>query len=925
MHTQDLLRLWGKTDKNNPNNYHPLLFHLLDVGHVTQRLWTQALSPRLRGRLAQALELDEASSTRLVVLLAAQHDLGKVSAFQHKDTGLWNRLRAISLTLEVVKDRPHGYVSAKILPNLAQQGIGGWSANAEVARSLAKITGGHHGTFPTSADLDMGPQTLGGREWDTARADLLREVCRAFYADENLSENPILCLREELADSLLFPLLGGLISVADWIGSSSFFPPSGPVSLSSYIPLSQERAEAALKEFGWLAAPTFAPPATFGQIFLDKDKKPFSPNAMQQKTVEWIDAARDPYLLIVEAAMGEGKTEAALYATDRALATDLARGFYFALPTQATGNAMFRRVHTYLAGRGHTGHLNLQLVHAGAFLSEEFEEMKQAADALKALSTAQVYDDVPEVLTLDKEGQAGRVVAESWFTARKRPLLARFGVGTIDQSLLGVLQTRHWFVRLLGLAGKVIIFDEVHAYDIYMSTLLCRLLRWLRVLDCTVILLSATLPASARQELVTAWNGTSVVPDAEYPRLTFCPTDAPPKAETVADAVPVTKTVALGWAEFDWDSVWNRLHTDLPNGGGALLLCNTVTRAQDAYACLASRLTAEGWTVTLFHARTLAGWRQEAEKEVLDTFGKASDLNRRHMKTLLISTQIVEQSLDLDFDWIATEMAPADLLLQRMGRLWRHPGRQRSVDTAQFVILCGDTDGFPVFPDYAELIYDRFILLRSWLALQTRSKILTLPDAIDPLVQEVYNPAMPENLSEDWQTALTEAQDAQERQKAEDQGKADAVCLPAPDEGPESILELGSDADRARRKLWEDDDPRVHETVRAATRLGDPSVGVICTGTDEHGEPLAEMPTGEPNLKTIRGMLKFGLPLSRPIPLFRALVKEDPPPGWKESSLLHYHRRVEFTRGLASVAGYNLRLSRAEGLIIKKPGTGAEE
>ena len=924
MNTQDLLRLWGKTDKNNPDNYHPLLFHLLDVGHVTQRLWTQALSPRLRGKVAQALGLNEANTTRLVVLLAAQHDLGKASAFQRKDTGLWNRLGTIGLTLRVIKDRPHGYVSAKALPNLVKQGIGGWSANADVARGLAQITGGHHGTFPTSADLNMGPLTLGGKEWDQARTDLLREVSRVFFADENLSENPIFCPREALTDSCLFPLLGGLISVADWIGSSSFFPPAGPISLSSYVLLSQKRAEAALKEFGWMAAPRFAAPALFREMF------PFTPNRMQQKTVEWTSAATDPYLLIIEAAMGDGKTEAALYAADQALATDQARGFYIALPTQATGNAMFRRVQTYLEGRGHGGPLNLQLVHAGAFLSEEFEDLQQAAQELKdleELENAQIYGDNAEAQSsTSNEGQIGRVVAESWFTARKRPLLARFGVGTIDQSLLGVLQTKHWFVRLLGLAGKVVVFDEVHAYDIYMSTLLCRLLRWLRVLDCTVILLSATLPALARQELVTAWTGEpSMIPAAEYPRLTFCSADALANTETVADLNPITKEVLLGWADSDWESVWDRLHADLPNGGGALLLCNTVTRAQDAYACLSPRLTAEGWTVKLFHARTPAGWRQEAEKEVLAIFGKTSDLDRRRLKTLLIATQIVEQSLDIDFDWIATEMAPADLILQRMGRLWRHPGRQRKVDTAQFVVLCGrSADDFPVFPDYAELIYDRFILLRSWLALQKRGRTLILPAAIDALVQEVYDPAMPEGLSEDWPAVLTEAQDVQERQKAEDQGKADAVSLPIPDEGPESILELGSAAAHIRRKLWEDDDPRVHETVRAATRLGDPSVGVICTGTDEHGEPLAEMPTGEPNLKTIRKMLRFGLPLSRPIPLFRALIVTDPPDTWKESSLLRYHREIEFMQGRAAVGSYDLRLTRAEGLVIKKQGTGAE-
>ncbi|MGI4787800.1 MAG: CRISPR-associated endonuclease Cas3'' [Janthinobacterium lividum] len=289
MNEETLLRLWGKTDKVNPQNYHPLLFHLFDVGHVTQRLWSQALSPRMRSQLAKALGLTEEAAERLVILLAAQHDLGKASAFQRKDKGLWNTLNEAGLTIREPKDKPHGYVSAKTLPKLAQQGIGGWSANMDVARGLAQITGGHHGTFPTSADLidhNIRPSTLGGTEWDEARADLLREISRVFYAAENLSENPIDCPLEELTDSILFPLLGGLISVADWIGSSSHFPAAGPCSTDLYVPTSRHQADTALKDFGWVAAPSFAAPAAFGEIFQDKDKKPFLPNSMQRKTVE---------------------------------------------------------------------------------------------------------------------------------------------------------------------------------------------------------------------------------------------------------------------------------------------------------------------------------------------------------------------------------------------------------------------------------------------------------------------------------------------------------------------------------------------------------------------------------------------------------------------------------------------------------------
>jgi CRISPR-associated endonuclease/helicase Cas3 len=394
----------------------------------------------------------------------------------------------------------------------------------------------------------------------------------------------------------------------------------------------------------------------------------------------------------------------------------------------------------------------------------------------------------------------------------------------------------------------------------------------------------------------------------------------------VADPAARTKDVSLVWAAFDWDSISSRVRLDMPEGGCGLLLCNTVGRAQDAFRTLRPALEAEGWTVRLFHARFPAAWRQEREAWVLDTFGKGSPQARGGQKIFMVASQVVEQSLDLDLDWIASEMAPGDLLLQRMGRLWRHQGRARAVSEARFVILCGeDANGFPVFPDYAELIYDRYVLLRSWLAMRARGDRLTLPGGIDRLVQEVYAPEMPEGLSDAWRNALMSAQTEMRREQAEDAGKAQQCSLPGPEAGLEAILKLGSTLDRTRRTLWDDEDPRVHETVRAATRLGDASVGIVCTGTDEDGKPLAPMPVGEPRLGEVRQMLRFGLPLSRPKPLYQALVAQDPPRAWKDSALLRYQRELPFAAGRATLGGYDLRLSRAEGLVIEKGGGRAEE
>lgn len=912
-----LLRLWGKTDKDNPLNYHPLLFHLLDVGHVTQRLWHSALSPRLRLHLAQALGTEEPHAQHLVTLLAAQHDLGKASAFQYKDKGLWQRLQQAGLTLPLPKDHPHGFVTTAALPPLAMHGIGGWQAGKAVCQLLAQITGGHHGTFPSLSDwINIGPLTLGGADWDAGRAALLRETARVLGEQEPIPA-PLACPLAALTDPALLPLLGGLISVADWIGSSHYFLPAGSLPLDDYVALSRERADKALQAFGWAAVPRFAPPASFEAVF------PFPPNPMQQLAAKAAAQTEEPFLMLIEDAMGSGKTEAALYAADISLARESARGLYVALPTQATGNAMFERVKTYLERRNIDGRLNLQLVHAGAALSDAFRALQQAA----------IYDDVSDSNDVSKtpasaqaQGRAGRIVAEGWFAARKRPLLAPFGVGTIDQSLLGVLQTRHWFVRLLGLAGKVVVLDEVHAYDVYMSRLLARLLQWLRALDCSVVLLSATLPTAARQALVSAWCGTDdAAPSAPYPRLTIARASAPAEALSAAEDISAAdpqaafQDISLAWIGAGWGTVQQRLRADLPQGGCALLLCNTVTRAQEAFQSLRPALAQDGWEIRLFHARTLAAWRQEREHWTLTTFGKDSPQDRRSAKVLLIATQVVEQSLDLDFDWMASEMAPADLLLQRLGRLWRHPGRLRATLTPRFVILCErGMDDLPLFPPYAELIYDRYVLLRSWLALQRYGDALRLPAVIEPLVQATYDAQEPQGLSPAWQQALTTSRAAMQRGQDDDRQTAEANSLPEPGCGLQEILEYGSRLGQVRKRLFDDDDPRVHETVRAATRLGDPSIGVVCTGTDEDGQPLAAPPSGEPTADEARALLRFSIPLSNRR-LYHALAAQDPPKAWGGSALLRYQRQLEFTQGQCSLGGYALRLSRAEGLVIEKP------
>jgi len=927
---ENLLRLWGKTIDGRPESteYHPLLFHMLDVANAARVLWN-LLTPTLRKRIADALGVSEDDAEKVVVLLTGIHDLGKASAFQAKATHFWPKVQELGLKLGTIQHERHEFVTAKVLPDLLRESaVCGWTAPSSMAYVLSVITGAHHGRFAPSSHL-IGPHTLGGEEWDNARRQLAAVLFETLYP----GAAKITVTKDMLTDAGVGAILTGFISVADWIGSAKkYFPAEGPKPCGQYAPYSTKAAITAMEEFGWrkldLAAPLSFEKIVWG-MKKGKDEPPepisFKPRRMQKVVADIADAAIGPYLLIAEAAMGDGKTEAALYAADRALTAKQTHGFYVALPTQATGNAMFDRVEKFLKYRKHGAGLNLQLAHGGAEFNENFEKLKQNANVTK--SGAEDAEETP-------------VVAERWFTAKKQALLAPFGVGTIDQTLMGVLQTKHWFVRLFGLAGKTVVFDEVHAYDVYMGELLTTLIRWLAELDCTVILLSATLPAARRQKLINAYRaGASdeITETPSYPRVTYVPRDAK------AQSVNVTETgegarkpllVTLERAAPDYDTLAERIEKDLPNGGCAGIICNTVKQSQIAYDAIHARLAAKGWDVILFHARTPLAWRKNKETKVLGYFGKPDRENvKRPEKAVLIGTQVLEQSLDYDVDWMASEMAPADLLLQRMGRLWRHErGANRPVTVPRFVVLCNepDNDAPPAFPPGSDLVYDAYALLRSVLALHGKTAI-TLPNDIEPLVTAAYDASDPNDASPAWTERLATAKQKQKTEDADNSGKARASAIPdpPPPNAPFSRAVVG----KLRLDLIDDDDPATHESIKATTRLGDASITLICLRRHHDGTLTPYCGGGKvnpekaPSSQRVREMLESAVSLSRPIGLYYALLNAETPKGWQDDAHLKYARPAFFDEnGIATIKSpkgdFLISLNEERGLTVAKEENG---
>jgi CRISPR-associated endonuclease/helicase Cas3 len=452
-------------------------------------------------------------------------------------------------------------------------------------------------------------------------------------------------------------------------------------------------------------------------------------------------------------------------------------------------------------------------------------------------------------------------------------------VGTVDQALLPILPVRHNFVRLWGMANRVVVFDEIHAYDAYTGTLLIHLLRWLMALGASVVLLSATLPPAIRRKLAHMVGSVLPASDTKYPRLSILQQGAAEQIHFEA-ASERRRTLRLAGISPEQQEIRAALVQHLANGGLGLALMNTVQRAQELYMLFpegeplvrngqrTGKRLSDGTEVYLFHARYPADRRQQREENALALFGRDST---RGGRKILIATQVAEQSLDLDIDLIVSDLAPIDLLLQRAGRLWRHARGKRPISEPAFIIagLSGDEPPALGTPLWWKAVYREDLLVRTWSLLRERDQ-LTLPDEIDDLVQAVYDEqaVVAESIQEWLDKAMIDAEGETYAQRIQ----ANQAIIGFPDDA--------SWDDPARFVLFDEDEPGVHKMLLAKTRLGEASVVVVPLQAEDRR--LIETP---PTFAQAKQWYQTSVSLSRKgvVQKFQQLGV---PQAWQQSSLL---------------------------------------
>jgi len=1013
--SKQTLSVWAKTNLADPSDpsYLQLWQHLEDTAATASHVWDDFLPDHVKEILAEDLGgMNEARATLL--FLCGVHDAGKASpAFEMMNQRCATRTQHTGLTIEYdffgVENRSRirhelvGYhdlrdwLTARTTarPGTCDQdgersrtGTPQQTRPTLPALGLANVVGGHHGTSISDGQQlllrDSAGARLAGLSRTSAPSDWQR--CRFELFDWMAAANGIDAISPTWPQRPIpkrsQTLLTAAVIVCDWIASNTRYFPLNTSSQNETTFDADARAARAWKEIG-IPAPWRAPHApvdvskrtsdatspdgartVYDRLFAERFR---IPDAMlrpaQRAAVEAADTMAEPGLMILEANMGEGKTEAALLAAERLADRFHLGGVYYALPTQATVNAMFTRFTDWiglLPAGNRPAFASVFLAHGKRDLNDEFAALRTrrhggGASANTAFNT--FNDDFELRWGMDHANSDGRpgsrsdsrqhalsAVVNPWLSGRKRGNLSDFVVGTIDQVLMTALRSKHVVLRHLALAGKVVALDEVHANTAYMNMFMERVLSWLAYYETPVIMLSATLPQQRRLAYLHAYEagrralrserryaldhsghdrnesagdvtassdgerrhgsharwrrrrerdaasaarmpGTASPQssdaqstyDLRYPLISLSGEDTDTPRYIAPEPSGRSSRITVRYCDDSDESLVSLLRTQLADGGCAIVIRDTVARAQHAYQLIQQELAEElDADVTLAHSRFLAFDRARIDRDLVHRFGP--DGTDRPRCAIVVATQVAEQSLDVDFDLMVTDVAPIDLILQRAGRLHRHrrdagerPERLRSPQLFVTGIAQWKDDATPEFSAGVVTVYHRHLLLRSLAVLgisPDTEQVIDIPAAIPELVQHTYG--SDQIGPESWQDVMRSAADDWADQQDRKQATARTFRILDPSSSPCNLDDwLGdnpiddpdghSDKARQARAAVRDSDENVEVIVLQRTSDG---IQLPSWGDFRSDDPLPNG-MGMPSEDQVRDILSCTISLSR--------------------------------------------------------------
>ncbi|WP_327675250.1 MULTISPECIES: HD domain-containing protein [unclassified Streptomyces] len=811
--------MWGKFMASIRLGY-PVLFHMLDVAAVAGQLWDRFLTAPQRNLIAVGLGLEEAQARSVVMFWAGAHDVGKVSRFQEcepvawarvsdalrSDTGRWRLLR---------HERASMHAMVQILAQFGYPCAG----NASPAVRAAQIMGGHHGWFHQvdvqgAASAGRVAVELGGVAWQDLRFRYAAQIQYLTGATAVPSQ----------VSAPAAVLIAGLVMVADQLASQphewmkqAFTPRFG--AAQHYEDATGRGLSRAGR--GWAARVVDTaelerielPPANFSTVHAPLTR----PNELQHSLMQGLDAAVAEHgsgIVFVADRTGAGKTVTALEAQAvfaRHLGT---RGVAFLQPSTTIADAMYDTLTAYVAAH-RPARAPTSLAHSHSWVNPAYSD--EALSHSGQITVDDYFTDRP-----DPTGRpdARVTVPDTFLRGSDRALLAQFTVATLDQAAMAVMPTRRSALRLLGLSGRTVVLDEAHAYSPYTLRLAQRLLHWLGALGCPVVVLSATLPDDLASSLTNAY-----LAGAGHPSTTISEHDAAPgypgwvfTAARSATAVRIEDSVRLRHASQQRSTATLELHDVehqpfgagtrpvstgerlarildeagpvAEHGGCASIHCDTVADSQDTYRYLRHALDGTdlraGTDLLLAHARLPGHQLDPLMRFLRQRIGPSG--HHRPQRLIVVTTSLLEMSLNIDLDHVISDLAALPRLLHRLGRLWRFEqtwqhrgsGRPKRPDWIRergphMSVLHPTEDGCTLLPERRSRGDSDFLLHRTAQLLRT-GRTLTLPDDVPTLLTQASSP----DTSEDAED-LTELYDAHQAHARSAILYADMQSVPPPE------------------------------------------------------------------------------------------------------------------------------------------------
>ncbi|AJT68689.1 hypothetical protein T261_7087 [Streptomyces lydicus] len=754
--------LWGKTPDHAGGTMNLLLSHMLDAAAVADVMWERYLAPSTRQTLDEIA--GGANKGRgLFIWLCGAHDYGKATpAFQRRWEPGVGALQAAGLRWHDPTAKRfewhHGRAGGHLLRRLLA--AAGWPE--EHIDWVWPLVAGHHGFFSVESALKPDSKARGQLEGDERWAEVRLALVQRLTEDLGLGS--FTGLAPALVPTRAVQLqVSGFIVMADWIASGPGFRGLDKLADVSFEG-ARQRAVTAWKKLGlqggWGELPD-PPPDAFAKRF------GCNPRPSQELAMETARRMETPGLMIIEAPMGEGKTRAALMAAEILAAKFGADGVFVGMPEWSTEDPTFGKVREWVSRIHESLADRVALLHGKRTFNKEWSALLSEPREVRLAAVGECGEGdrhgEPVSQDLHLSGGSGSVarVPAQWFFGYARGLLCPFVVGPVDQLLYATTRTKFVMLRMAGLVGKVVVLDEVHATDVYTSQFLLEGLRWFGQAGVPVVLLSATLPAPQRQALVDAYlagasgreefTAGNLRHPQGYPSATIvwsapdgtghrsatssCDSwraDQPlgvallPEPVPEADASSGEHRAAGASADA---AVADRLEEELKDGGCALIIRNTVERAQTLCTVLRERF---GDKVVLLHEQLPIGTRADRTANCLHRLApRPTGTAPGRPQVIVVATQVAEKAFDADVDVLITDLAPIDSLLQRIGRLHRSDGVCRPGRLARpRVIVTGwapgsaisgrdgaEADpldrGTPRLPARSEALYGRHLLLRA--------------------------------------------------------------------------------------------------------------------------------------------------------------------------------------------------------------------